>query len=270
MSRPPSYIDAATTRLDRIPIRSTSASILSPFFKNLPSAAPNVSVTVEDGQALSFPDDRFDTVLCSLGLMFFSDPARGLAEFRRVLRPGGRAAVSVNTVPERSYNTRVHSIIARHVPSLAPVASRLFSLGAEGRLRTLYDGAGFDDVEVTTAAHRFDVPSFEDYLSPSSGAGSPRAKHSCRCPRRPGVSCAKMCRATSATRGGRSRSRWSSGLRAVENDDQSTRGPFRRACRAGKIPTWLAAGHGGRGLVSPRGTAPLRLLVPIRVRVRAA
>jgi ubiquinone/menaquinone biosynthesis C-methylase UbiE len=35
----------------------------------------------------------------SLGLMFFPDPLRGLREFRRVLRAGGRAAVSVTTTP---------------------------------------------------------------------------------------------------------------------------------------------------------------------------
>ena len=58
--------------------------------------APNVSVSVEDGQALPFSDQSFDAVLCNLGLKFFPDPVRGLSEFRRVLRPGGRAAVSVN------------------------------------------------------------------------------------------------------------------------------------------------------------------------------
>src|SRR5580700_2878258 len=63
--------------------------------------APNVSVSVEDGQGLSFPDDSFDAVLCNLGLMFFPDPVRGLSEFRRVLHRGGRVAVSVNTVVER-------------------------------------------------------------------------------------------------------------------------------------------------------------------------
>ena len=138
------------------------------------AGAPNASVEVEDGQALSFPNESFDTVLCSLGLMFFPDPARGLAEFRRVLRPGGRAAASVNTVPERSYNTRVHLIIARYVPSLAPAASRLFSLGDEAKLRALYEGAGFQDVEVTTATHHFPVRSFDDYFEHiERGWGSP-------------------------------------------------------------------------------------------------
>ena len=77
---------------------------------------PNVSISVEDGQALPFPDESFDAVLCNLGLMFFPDPVRGLIEFRRVLRRGGRVAVSVNTVVERSYNHQINLMIARYVP----------------------------------------------------------------------------------------------------------------------------------------------------------
>src|SRR5262249_22270646 len=75
--------------------------------------ARNASVLVEDAQALSFSDETFDAVVCNLGLMFFPEPARGLSEFRRVLRPGGRAAVSVNTVPERSYNHQINVILTR-------------------------------------------------------------------------------------------------------------------------------------------------------------
>jgi ubiquinone/menaquinone biosynthesis C-methylase UbiE len=126
--------------------------------------APNATVQVENGQALGLPDDGFDIVMCSLGLMFFPDPARGLAEFRRVLRPGGRAAVSVNTVPERSYNTRIQPIIARYVPSQAQDAARLFSLGDEQKLRGLFTDAGFRDVQISTARHRFGVPSFDEYF----------------------------------------------------------------------------------------------------------
>ena len=90
--------------------------------------APNVSVSVEDGQALSFSNESFDAVLCNLGLMFFPDPVRGLSEFRRVLHPGGRAAVSVNTVVERSYNHQINAMIARYVPSLAEAVTRTFAL----------------------------------------------------------------------------------------------------------------------------------------------
>ena len=134
----------------------------------------NVSVAVEDGQALSFSDESFDAVVCSLGLMFFPDPLRGLAEFCRVLRAGGRAAVSVNTVPERSYNTRVHFAIARRVPSLMEAANRVFSLGNEMKFRSLFESAGFRDVEITTETHRFVLPSFATYFEPiEQGAGSP-------------------------------------------------------------------------------------------------
>jgi len=137
------------------------------------AGSPNTSVVVEDGQSLSFDDGTFDAVVCSLGLMFFPDPARGLSEFHRVLRPGGRAAVSVSTTPEHSYNGRINVIIARRVPSLAEATARTFSLGAEARLRSLFERAGFRDVETTIVAHRFVLPSFEAYFAPfERGGGS--------------------------------------------------------------------------------------------------
>jgi ubiquinone/menaquinone biosynthesis C-methylase UbiE len=113
-------------------------------------AAPNPTTQIEDGQALGLPDGSYDAIICSLGLMFFRDPARALRQFRRVLRNGGRAAVSVNTVPERSYNTRIHPIIARYAPSLAADAARLFSLGNEQMLGALFAAAGFRDVKMAT------------------------------------------------------------------------------------------------------------------------
>ncbi len=112
--------------------------------------AKNVSVAVEDGQALSFSNESFDAVVCSLGLMFFPNPLRGLAEFRRVLRTAGRAAVSVNTVPGLSYNTRINLAIARYVPSQMEAAARVFSLGAEAKLKSLFETAEFHNVEITT------------------------------------------------------------------------------------------------------------------------
>src|SRR6516164_1241872 len=65
---------------------------------------PNVSVSIEDVQALSFSDESFDAVLGNLGLMFFRDPARGLSEFAGVLGPGGRVAVAGKAGVEGSDN----------------------------------------------------------------------------------------------------------------------------------------------------------------------
>src|SRR5919109_116123 len=72
---------------------------------------------VMDGQALAFRDGSFDAVVCQGGLMFFPDPARGLTEFRRVLRAGRCAAVCVISTPERAPMWGVLAdTLSRHLP----------------------------------------------------------------------------------------------------------------------------------------------------------
>ena len=136
------------------------------------SKSPNVVVAIEDGQALSFPEASFDAVICSLGLMFFPEPARGLASFHRVLRPGGRAAVSVKVAPERSYNFRINVVIARHKPDLADAVERLFAPGDEARLRSLFGAAGFVEFETFTEKHTFVLPSFDAWYGPFERGGA--------------------------------------------------------------------------------------------------
>jgi ubiquinone/menaquinone biosynthesis C-methylase UbiE len=48
-----------------------------------------------DAEALPLPDEGYDVVLCQQGLQFFPRRGVALAEMRRVLRPGGRLALSV-------------------------------------------------------------------------------------------------------------------------------------------------------------------------------
>jgi ubiquinone/menaquinone biosynthesis C-methylase UbiE len=133
----------------------------------------NVSFALEDGQNLTFPTGDFDAVLCSLGLMLFPDPARGLAEFYRVLRRAGYAAISVNTSPDRSFWTRVNAAIGQHVPSRAAAGAQYFSLGSEDRLRALFGAAGFQNVEVTTETRRYGFSSFGAYFAPIEQARGP-------------------------------------------------------------------------------------------------
>ena len=113
-------------------------------------------------------------VLCSSGLMFFPEPARGLAEFRRVLVPGGRAAVSVAAAsPGLSYNGRINVALARHVPGLAEINDRYFAIGEPARLVSLLEDASFTDVETHAERHTFTLPSFDAFYGPyERGAGS--------------------------------------------------------------------------------------------------
>src|SRR5262249_57214670 len=134
--------------------------------------ARNASVLVEDAQALSFSDETFDAVVCNLGLMFFPEPAQGLSEFRRVLRPGGWTAVSVNTVPERSYNHQINVILTRYVPGLAEAVTRTFSLGEASRLEELCREGGFSQIETRTVKHTFVLPSFNAYYGPFERGGA--------------------------------------------------------------------------------------------------
>ena len=54
---------------------------------------PNVTLKVMDASELDFPDAHFDAVVLHLILAVMDQPARGLREAARVLRPGGRIVV---------------------------------------------------------------------------------------------------------------------------------------------------------------------------------
>ena len=52
-----------------------------------------VRFEVADVGALPFPDSHFDLVVSTFSLHHWRDPARGLAEVRRVLKPAGKACI---------------------------------------------------------------------------------------------------------------------------------------------------------------------------------
>jgi ubiquinone/menaquinone biosynthesis C-methylase UbiE len=53
-----------------------------------------------DAQALPFDDGHFDAAVCGYGVIHLPKPDLALSEMRRVLRPGGRLAVSVWDSPK--------------------------------------------------------------------------------------------------------------------------------------------------------------------------
>ncbi len=58
------------------------------------ATAGGVAFCCASAEALPLPDGVFDTVLCAMVLHHLARPGRALAELARVLRPGGRLAVT--------------------------------------------------------------------------------------------------------------------------------------------------------------------------------
>lgn len=54
------------------------------------SLGRQVELIAGDAQALPFPDQRFDTVVCTIALCSIPDERQAIAQVWRVLRPGGR------------------------------------------------------------------------------------------------------------------------------------------------------------------------------------
>jgi phosphatidylethanolamine/phosphatidyl-N-methylethanolamine N-methyltransferase len=56
-----------------------------------------------DVESLKFPDNTFDTVVASLVLCSVPDPVRGLAEIRRVCKPGGKVVLLEHVLSSRRW-----------------------------------------------------------------------------------------------------------------------------------------------------------------------
>jgi ubiquinone/menaquinone biosynthesis C-methylase UbiE len=91
-----------------------------------------------DAEALPFPDDSFDVVLSTFGVMFTPDQERSASELIRVCRPGGRIGLA-NWTPT-GFGGQMFKIVGRYAPPSAGVRSPL-EWGNEARLGELFSGA---------------------------------------------------------------------------------------------------------------------------------
>ena len=104
----------------------------------------NVSFARMDAARLALPDDHFDVVLCSLGLMYVPDPAQAMREIVRVLRPGGRVVLSVWGERSRCGWAALFEIIDAEVAS--EVCPLFFGLGRPNALAQVCADVGLAQI----------------------------------------------------------------------------------------------------------------------------
>ncbi len=129
-----------------------SANILDFAAENARKAGHrNIDTKVLDGENLDVPEGSFDAVISRVGLIYFPDQQKALADMKRALKPGGRvAAIVYSTADNNKFFSIPVSVIRRRakLPPPLPGQPGPFSLGGPGVLEATFKTAGLRDIEV--------------------------------------------------------------------------------------------------------------------------
>jgi ubiquinone/menaquinone biosynthesis C-methylase UbiE len=112
------------------------------------AAFPEATFDVGDAEALPREDSTYDAVLWSFGLMHVGSPEAVFSEMARVLKPGGRVALSHWIGPPESPLFRIVFGTMQRLAdmSVVPPSPPPFALSSEETMRQALEEAGFDEV----------------------------------------------------------------------------------------------------------------------------
>jgi ubiquinone/menaquinone biosynthesis C-methylase UbiE len=126
---------------------------------------PQATFIEADAQDLPFDEAEFEVVVSNLGVCHIPDQARALAEAHRVLRPGGKFAMTVWCGPEVSpcFAAVYRAIKAHGHPDVsAPAGPDFHQFARRGAAIELLTEAGFSNVDVTIVDCTWDLGAPED------------------------------------------------------------------------------------------------------------
>lgn len=124
-----------------------------------------------DAHALPFADASADIAVMALVIFFLDDPAAGLAEMRRVVRPGGIVAAYAWDIPAHSFPLEPIQAEFRalgHTPVLPPNAA----IASTDNLRTAFATAGLLDLRQRAISVTRTFADFEAFWTAMLGTGS--------------------------------------------------------------------------------------------------
>jgi SAM-dependent methyltransferase len=135
---------------------------------------PGVTFREGDAEALPFPAGSFDAVVMSFGLLHLSKPDTAIADAHRVLRPGGRYALTVWAPPDQAVGFGMAlKAIQQHGNADVPLPEGppFFRFSAPEEFRRTLEGADFVDVNVRTVPLTWHMPSPDAVFAALSNGG---------------------------------------------------------------------------------------------------
>lgn len=136
---------------------------------------PGVHVAVAAAEELPFGDDAFDRSFAQLVVNFMTDPQRGVAEMRRVTRPGGTVAAAVWDYAGEMTLLRAFWDAAVALDPLAAERDegRCMPFCTPDELGGLWRGAGLTAVAIAPAVVGAAYDGFDDLWQPLEAGVAP-------------------------------------------------------------------------------------------------
>ena len=94
-----------------------SAGMMEPLMRKAAHEGVHDRIKLLQADALQMPfeADTFHRVTCAFGIRNFEDRKKGLAEFLRVLKPGGKAVILELGIPDKPFIKTLYDIYFRHI-----------------------------------------------------------------------------------------------------------------------------------------------------------
>ncbi|MBC7847029.1 MAG: class I SAM-dependent methyltransferase [Flavobacterium sp.] len=136
----------------------------------------NIETRACDVSELPFADNTFDAISCRFGYMFFPDMLMAAKEMARVLKPGGRIAVSVWNGPEKNFwVTAIGGTINRNMQLTPPPpeAPGMFRCANEGLIQGLFQKAGLKNTFEKEVAGKLNSETTDVYWNMMTEVAAP-------------------------------------------------------------------------------------------------
>ncbi len=124
-----------------------------------------IDFRVADVEHLPFSDGSFDAVVCNFALGHFPDPKAATAECVRILKAGGRIALSWWDDPTKQ---RIQGLFREAIteigatpPSDVPKGYSILRFADSNEFRRLLDGAGLTDVKIEDHQTNYLIPDID-------------------------------------------------------------------------------------------------------------